>query len=300
MRKTAVLSHIVIDEVHPAEGEAHTEVGGAGAYAAVGAALAGEPGSSLLVSGTGSADLPELAAWCEERGIDPSGLFVVGRHGPRTRIDYRPDGEREETPVHGLDHFDAHTPLPGHIPAGTDLAALYLFHAAEEDYWERIARHRAASAVPALWELSALAAVPELLPAVREHAALVDAISLNRTEALRLFEAGGVADAIAALREFGTLAVLRLGEEGSVVIEGARVTRVPAAPVRVADPTGGGNSYSGAFIAALAASGDPVRAACVAAAAAGVVIAGRGAPAVTAATRERVARQAEELRPAAL
>lgn len=290
--KVAILSHIVIDEVHdPAGRHTNDDVGGAGAYAAVGASLVSAPGASLLVSGTGRADLPELTRWCDERAIDPSGLFAVGERGPRTRIEYFADGERIETPVFGLDHFHAHTPLPRHIPQEVrdrDLAAVYLFHAAEEPYWSEIADFRSASAVPVLWEIAADATVPELVGDIRDHAALVDVVSLNRTEALSLFAMSSVDEAIREAATLAPVVLLRLGGDGSLVLQGGRRLHVPAAPATVADPTGGGNSYSGAFIAAYQRSGDPEHAARLAAAAAAVVIAAPGAPLVDDAVRDAV------------
>jgi len=273
--KVAILSHIVIDEVHdPAGRHTNDDVGGAGAYAAVGASLVSPPGTR----------------WCHERAIDPGGLFVVGERGPRTRIEYFADGERIETPVFGLDHFHAHTPLPRHIPQEVrdrDLAAVYLFHAAEEPYWSEIADFRSASAVPVLWEIAADATVPELAGDIRDHAALVDVVSLNRTEALSLFATSSVDDAVREAATLAPVVLLRLGAEGSLVLQGRRRLHVPAAPAAVADPTGGGNSYSGAFIAAYQQSGDPEQAARLAAAAA-VVIAAPGAPLVDDAVRDAV------------
>ncbi|MFK4730285.1 carbohydrate kinase family protein [Agromyces mediolanus] len=301
MKQIAILSHIVVDEVHQPGRAPHTEIGGAGAYAAVGASLAAESaGRSLLVSGTGSGDLPMLREWCAARGI-ADGLFVIGEHGPRTRIDYARDGERVETPRFGLEHFDAHTPLPEHVLVPAEaLDGVYLFHDDEAPYWAAIERYRADAAVPLLWELSAACTRAERLDAVRERAALVDAVSINRTEALELFGAAALAEAVDGLRALAPLVLLRLGEDGSLVIQGDAVVRVPAVPVAAVDPTGGGNSYTGAFLSAWTATGDPVAAARLASAAASVVVAAAGAPIVDEALRERVRRSAAALAPAGL
>jgi sugar/nucleoside kinase (ribokinase family) len=294
-RKVAVLSHVVLDEVHePSGGRSHEEVGGAGAYAAVGASLVSEPAASVLVAGTGAAELAMLSVWCQERAIDPSGLFVVGGKGPRTRIQYFADGEREETPVYGLAHFDAHTPLPEHVPPAVveQLGAMYLFHAAEASYWERVAAFRKQSSAPILWELSAEAADVEV---VMERATLVDVVSLNRTEAFSLFGVDSVDEAAKAASDLAPIVLLRLGAEGSRLLHADHRVHLPAAPTVVVDPTGGGNSYSGAFIAAYEATGDPLRAARLAAAAAAVVVATRGAPRVDDAVRAAVEQAADAL-----
>ena len=287
--KVAVLSHVVLDEVYEPSGRLlHEEVGGAGAYAAVGASLVSEPTASLLVAGTGSAEVAMLSDWCRDRAIDPSGLFVVGENGPRTHIQYFADGERAETPVYGLAHFNRHTPLPEHVPALEQLGAMYLFHADEAPYWERVAAFRKQSSVPILWELSAEAVDVEV---VMERAAHVDVVSLNKTEALRLFE-----EPAEAASDLAPIVLLRLGAEGSLLLHEGRRIHLPAAPTVVVDPTGGGNSYSGAFIAAYQATGDPLRAARLAAAAAAVVVATRGAPRVDDAVRAAVEQAADRLK----
>ncbi len=297
MQQIAILSHIVVDEVHQPGRPPHTEVGGAGAYAAVGTSLVAERvGRSLLVSGTGSADLAMLRAWCAARGI-ADGLFVVGEHGPRTRIDYAADGERVETPRFGLAHFDAHTPLPEHVPVPpAELDGAYLFHDDEEPYWAAVARYRArAAAVPLLWELSAACTRPERLASVRQWAELVDAVSINRTEAFELFGVDRIPAAVEALRTLAPLVLLRLGDEGSLVIHGDTVVRVPAVPVPASHPRGGANTYPGAYVGAGGGRGEPVGAARLASAAAAVVVATEGAPPVGDAERELVRRSAGAL-----
>jgi sugar/nucleoside kinase (ribokinase family) len=294
-RKVAVLSHVVLDEVHESSGRrSDEEVGGAGAYAAVGAALVSAPMTSLLVAGTGSAELTMLSKWCRERAIDPSGLFVVGENGPRTRIQYFADGEREETPVYGLAHFDAHTPLPEHAPPTLveQLGAMYLFHADEAPYWDRVATFRRQSSVPILWELSAAVGSAGT---VIERAGLVDVVSLNKAEAFSLFGASSIDEAAKAASALAPIVLLRLGAEGSLLLHAGRRIHLAAAPTVVVDPTGGGNSYSGAFIAAYQATGDPLRSARLAAAAAAVVVATRGAPLVDDAIRAAVLHAADTL-----
>ncbi|PDQ35085.1 MAG: hypothetical protein B5766_08155 [Candidatus Lumbricidophila eiseniae] len=294
---TAILSHIVIDEIYAAGAlRAVSEVGGAGAYAAIGASLAGRAWDSALVSGVGSEDRIALSGWCAHRQIDSSGLFVASEHSPRTRIEYYADGERDETPVFGLEHFDAHTPLPEHIPfAPTDLRGTYLFHAHESEYWSKISDFRSRSTSPILWELSRDSCSPMLLGTVVERAQLVDIVSINRTEAFALLATSTVEETIHRLRDFSTTVLLRLGHEGSVIVDGTYSVAIPPVKVRVVDPTGGGNSYSGAFIAAFAVSGNLADAGRLAAASAGLVISQQGAPLVSDTERDWVEESAGSL-----
>jgi sugar/nucleoside kinase (ribokinase family) len=302
MQRIAVLSHIVVDEIHRPDSAASTvEVGGAGAYAATGGSLAGadaSSGASVLVAGIGRDDRAMLADWCAEREIDDAGLFDVGESSPRTRIQYFADGERVETPVFGLEHFDAHTPLPRHIPYPPDqVAGVYLFHDNEEAYWRDVSAYRSLTAAPVLWEISLDACRPEARDAVFDALALVDVLSINRTEAFALLGVADVDDAVRELRTAGAVVVLRMGAEGSLVIDGSRpLVKVGVSDAPVIDPTGGGNSYSGAFLAEFARSGDPIAAARLAAAAAARVIAQHGAPAVDDETRRAVRNAATRIR----
>jgi len=296
MATVAVLSHIVVDEVFDADRvRLGTGVGGAGAYAAVGASLADADAAPILVSGVGRDDHSFLADWCVARGISAAGLFEVGRHSPRTRIQYFADGERDETPVYGLDHFDAHTPLPRHIPVPVDvLDGVYLFHDHQAPYWDEVEQFRRVFAGPLLWEISLDSCRPQHLAEVRERLEIVDILSINEAEALALLGVATLADAVERLRrERGVTVLLRRGARGSVLIADDAVFTVGTVPTPASDPTGGGNSYTGAFLAAYAGTGRFDHAARVAAATASAVVAAPGAPEVDDVVRRAVQRAAQ-------
>jgi sugar/nucleoside kinase (ribokinase family) len=296
----AVFSHVVTDEVYTADGRpAAREVGGAGAYAAVGASLVTASWATAIVSGVGASDRRRLSQWFRRREIDPAGLFEVGEHSPVTRVRYLDDGERVEESLLGNAHFSAHTPFPGRSPVGPDrLAGAYLFHDADEMYWGDVAAVRPHWRGPVLWEIAADACTPAALARVTELAGLVDVLSLNAAEAAALTGRPDPLDALARLpgdRWDGLVVVLRCGAAGSLVRQGRRTWQVGAAPGPVVDPTGGGNAYSGAFLAAYAWTGDIPASARAAAAAASRVIARYGAPPVGPQEREDIRRAAREV-----
>jgi len=264
------------------------------------------------VSGAGVADRPRLSGWFREREIDPGGLFEVGERSPVTRVRYRADGERTEESLFGDAHFAAHTPYPGRSPiAPEQLAGAYLFHGIDvpgagprgaegghptaERFWREAQDLRARCTGPVLWEIAADACSPGSLPRVLELTALADVLSLNAAEAAALTGGRDPLDALDRLPRAGLTIVLRCGPAGSLVQYGRRRVRIGTAPGPVADPTGGGNAYSGAFLAAFAATGDIVAAARLAASAAARVIAQYGAPVVGEWTRAEVRRNAAEV-----
>lgn len=284
----AVFSHVVTDEVYTADGTlAARAVGGAGAYAAVGASLVSEPWATAIVSGVGAADRERLSAWFRRRQIDPVGLFDVGEHSPVTRVRYLDDGERVEESVLGDAHFAAHTPFPSRSPVEPgQLTGAYLFHDSDDRYWQEVATHRPRWGGPVLWEIAADACTPAGLARVRELTELVDVLSLNITEATALTGEPDPREALAALPGNGLVVVLRCGAAGSLVRHGRTIWRTGVAPGPVTDPTGGGNAYSGAFLAAYAATGDAPASARASAAAASRAIAQYGAPSVGLRERE--------------
>lgn len=296
-RLVAVFSHAVTDEVYTVDGRlVAREVGGAGAYAAVGASLVSAPWSTGIVSGVGASDRRRLSAWFHRREIDPVGLFEVGEYSPVTRVRYLDDGERVEESVLGDAHFAAHTPYPSRWPVGPDrLAGAYLFHGADERYWREVAALRPRWRGPVLWEIAADACTPADHARVAELARGVDVLSLNAAEAAALTGRPDPLDALAQLPGGGLVVILRCGPAGSLVRHGRRSWHVGVAPGPLIDPTGGGNAYSGAFLAAYASTGDIPASARAAAAAASRTIAQYGPPAVGPRERDETRRAAREV-----
>ena len=75
-------------------------------------------------------------------------------------------------------------------------------------------------------------------------------------------EANGLFGSIEAARtDRDKLLFITLAERGALVIEGERATHVPAPPAREVDPTGAGDVFCGATLAALSQGDPPVAAA---------------------------------------
>ena len=91
---------------------------------------------------------------------------------------------------------------------------------------------------------------------VRRLFRLADCFFMNANEAQGLF---GSIDR--AQTRPGALLCVTLGDRGALVIEGDRVTHVPAHPVDERDPTGAGDTFCGATLAGLATGMMPVVAA---------------------------------------
>ena len=288
----AVLGHLIIDDLVFADGsEVRGMLGGAGLYAALGAALVGERPAGL-VSGVGR-DLSRTALdRIAARRISTAGLTVAGEHTPRSRVVYDDDGARTETPLLGPVHFRAMAPRAADIPAAWDsLRGVYLFAGTDPRDWEHVTAYAEATGCRLLWEIAADVCVPEHFDAVRALLGHVDIFSVNLAEARALCALTEPEDCVATLLKAGAARVgLRMGAAGALVADGREVWHIGAAPSGpVADPTGAGNCHSGALLAAFADTGDLEHTGRRAAAAASFAIEQHGPPALSGRTGNELA-----------
>lgn len=297
LRRIAIMAHVVYDEIVTADGHSLRTVGGAGAFAAVGASLAGGGCSPAVVCGVGAADESELRRWLDERQVDSSGLYVLGELSPVTHIVYDGSGERTETPAFGLAHFESMGPSAAVIPwPVAEIAGVYVFRGLDRGFWDPMIDFMRRVPGPALWEIAADACVPGNEQLIRSLTSCVDLFSINLTESRSLFSLSAIDDIIKRFAAWPVPVLLRAGADGSFIVSATAATHVPAVAIDVLDPTGGGNSYSGAFLARYALCGDLLDSACVAAAAAATVIGEQGAPEVDDDIRAHVADVARQLR----
>lgn len=264
-----VLSNVIIDDLWFADGTHLPDtLGGAATYAAIAARLWWD--EVAIVAGVGT-DFEEvtggtLAAF----GLRDEGHLRRGPHTIQSRLVYRADGSRTETPAHGADHFASLQVLPGDVPESLRPAAgTYVFRDLDMPYWTSLKAIRDELGVM-LWEVQD----DDIAGRWREIASLMplaDIFSCNQSEARSLFgaaEPGNICDAI--LDSGATVALLRMGRQGALVATRSARFRVSPPASDVVDVTGGGNAFCGGFLAGwLKSNGDAAFAArCAAAAAA--------------------------------
>ena len=101
---------------------------------------------------------------------------------------------------------------------------------------------------------------PQHLPGFQEALPQADIFSPNLEESALLL---GEQDPERILERYlamgARVVALRMGAEGSLVAQAGDERRwhIPAAPARVVDVTGAGNSYAGGFLVGYARTGDP-------------------------------------------
>lgn len=274
-----VLSNIIVDDLRLADGTYRPgTLGGAAVYAAAGAAFWWP--AVGIVTGVGD-DLDAVTGNQLGRfGLRREGHLVRDPHTIQSRLVYRADGERTETPAFGKDHFARMQATPDDIPeALLPASGTYIFRDLWPDHWRAFRRKRDQLGT-VLWELQGDIAAPAFWREIAGLLPAIDIFSLNHTEGRTLLGTSDPDRIVARLGEAGAgVVVLRLGGEGALIADATTRIRLRPPPSPVIDVTGGGNAFCGGFLAGWCARpGALDHAARCAAASAARAIAGYGPP----------------------
>ena len=248
--KYIIASTAVTDEIYSADGIRIGKVaGGAGIYALCGIKLWCD--DVLLVTGVGSDYQSIYGSWYEANGISRDGLIVRGNKTPHTIVRYFDNGEREEIPLYGSAHYKKTETTPEDLePYFAAAKGIYIFKNSDAIYWDKMIQIKKHSDAIVMWEIANDATYYENRDCVRNIAVNLEILSINLTEAGNLLGKGTIDNIVEELRSWGLkLIFLRRGSRGALMITPSQVVCVPAArAVHVVDPTGGGNSSSGAVL----------------------------------------------------
>ena len=245
-----IASTAVTDEIRFADGKRVEKVaGGAGSYALCGVKLWSD--DVLLATGVG-ADFDRIyGEWYRRNGLSMKGLIIKDEKTPHTVIQYFEDGEREETPLYGADHYKKIETVPEDLKPYFETAkGIYIFKNSNQEYWKQIIEYKKNSKAVLMWEIGCDATYKENYACVREIARHADIFSINLTESMNLMGKEHPDEIIAEYQSWRIpLVFLRRGAEGAVMITPDTIDYVPPEKnVRLVDQTGGGNSSSGAVL----------------------------------------------------
>lgn len=291
-RSVAILSHTVFDILSYPDVTERIQIGGAGAYAAVGAAIATKDAAPVLVSGVGYKDKEELENWAKAQQIIPN-YFVFDEHSPKTHVRYSSLSDRIETSLLGGKHFNDATPYPRHIAEGMLIGSIYVFHDVEDYFWQTFFKEiENQYKVPIIWEIAANACIPKNLKQVTTILDHVDLLSINIREVEALHD-GDIQKGLQWAETVRADVVIHAGVLGTALIPGTSTFHmsdrawVGIAPTTARDVTGGGNSFTGALTQALNDGTSLVDGTALGAAVASQVVSSFGPPNVTNALRQK-------------
>ncbi|MDD3338395.1 MAG: carbohydrate kinase family protein [Lachnospiraceae bacterium] len=248
--KYVIASTAVTDEIRFADGK-HVEkvAGGAGIYALCGVKLWDD--DVTLATGVGEDYGAIYGEWYEKNGLSMAGLIPKDAKTPHTVIQYFADGEREEMPLYGADHYKKVEITPEELwPYFDKSTGIYIFKNSNKEFWDKVLDMKKESTAKVMWEIANDATYYENLSEVKRIARRMDILSINLTEAKSLLGMEETDAIVAAFQTWQTpLVFLRRGSKGSIMITAEQVVEVPSEQgVHVVDPTGGGNSSSGAVL----------------------------------------------------
>jgi sugar/nucleoside kinase (ribokinase family) len=283
-----VVGSVSVDRIRTVAGLDAVTVGGAGLYAALGGATSAAVGMVGI-----SSDLPlvDRIEWPDR--VDRAGL--VRRPGGRVQFDITYDEQWRATYlVDGaeVESLIRYSDLPARYRAAAAFHLCPTGDAATQVRFARQLRERPGTA-SALLSATTFRGWIEASPAdVHRLWRLCDVFVCNAEEACLLTESRTLADAVTAVRRamavasHPTVTLVTDSLFGCEVVTADRHRHVAAVPAVVRDPTGAGESFAGAFAAALLRGADVSDAARFACAVGSRTVTGLGPKALLAAPPE--------------
>ena len=293
----AVGSIVIDDIVDPYGHSSMGMLGGGGSHAVAGMRVWCDQTALVSVIGRGFPD----TAWQQLRALaDTRGISQRTMDHPRAWQLFETDGTRHDIFRTDFNTFLTTTVQPDEFPLDFASArGIYLQTAnpSQAEAWLTRLRSVNPRAV-ILWEPWEVFYKPEHLAGFREVAPRFDIVSPNSTETSWMIKETEPQNQAQFLFECGVRCIaLRLGAEGSLVGTPERLYKIPAAPAKVVDETGAGNSYCGGFLVGYVESGgDPLIAGQYGAVSATFALAQPGLARLRPNVREEALRRLEQLK----
>ena len=117
-------------------------------------------------------------------------------------------------------------------------------------FWRKIIKYKEDSDSKVMWEIGCDATYPENYENIKKIAKHIDIFSINLTESKHMMGTEDIEEIIKEYQSFQIpLVFLRRGADGAIMITPDEAIIVPSQKnIKVVDPTGGGNSSSGAVL----------------------------------------------------
>lgn len=261
--------NVMLDSVRFADGTEHTResIGGPATFAYSGVKLFTD---DVMQCSRVGLDYHELFDdWMARNGVESKGFQVTTSHCNHSYLVYNADG------TYGSDRFEQSVAQSGEwiqnlgymktspqdFARFTDKTTkgIYLAQNYDKVFWDQLGEVKARDGFKIMWEIEGPSAHVEFLEQVIYDCQYVDIFSINIQEAQNLF---GVQGDEACIRELQKLPVdmtlFRVGERGLYSVTPTESIYLPPAPGPVVDPTGCGNTSTGAALYAYAEGYDPL------------------------------------------
>lgn len=252
--KVLIVGSTALDSIKTPTAENPRLLGGSASHAAVAASFF----ATTQIVGVVGEDFPRrYVQLFERRGIDLEGLQRASGKTFHWAGEYEANMNNRRTLLTELGVFEHFNPT---LPAAYRAAELVLLAniapALQHRVLDQVTRPR--FVVADTMDLWLNIALPDLLKLLKR----LDGFVLNDSESMHLTQEPNVFKALAKIHRLGPkYVIVKLGSHGSILSGPRGLFLCPAYPLKkVVDPTGAGDSFVGAMMGYLAASGGGVEA----------------------------------------
>jgi len=282
--ETVVFGSVSLDLLQNPFYGSRAAAGGAGAYAALGAAAVG--GNVGLV-GMISAAVPDDVRKALRSSLSATELHHVPTSTLAFDIHYNSHWEaRYVTDETSGENGLAFEMAPKHFQLAR------CFHVCPmhslRDQLELVRALRRATSAELLSVTSFGSRMSKTSVGARELLESADVAFLNLAEALAITDTIDMEEALRVLAGVGRVVVITLGRKGAVVINGGKQSWIRAFDANVVDPTGAGEAFAGAFAVEYLHTGDLQRAGILGACVASFAVEGWGIAGLLTITADRI------------
>lgn len=264
-----IAGNVMIDSVRFPDGRnsGGDHIGGPATFAYSGVKLWTD--SVMQCSNVGEDYQALFEPWMEKNRVIRDGIKVKVEHCNHSYIVFREDGTYEADMVverfrsDWIQDFGYMKTSPEEIGVwtkGAGVKGVYIAQNVDRVFWRQMKEIKQRDGFKLMWEIEGPSSYLKYLPEVMNALEETDIFSINLQEARNLF---GVESEEACLEKLRGLPVdltlFRVGERGLYSVTRDRVWYLPPAPVdRIVDPTGCGNTSTGAALYAYAEGYDPL------------------------------------------
>ncbi|HWS29402.1 MAG TPA: carbohydrate kinase family protein [Clostridia bacterium] len=266
-----VFGNVMLDTVLPTNGvngSNRENMGGPATFAYAGIRLWTD--SVMQSSKVGEDYHPLFDPWIAKNNVISDGFEVVTEHCNHSYLVYNEDGtySGDESVKRfrsdWIQDFGYMKTRPEQISRWTqnkDVKGIYVAQSVDRVWWRELKKIKARDGFKVMWEIEGPSSYYEFMDEVLNAMQDVDIFSINIQEASNLFNVETEEACIKKLQEMPVdMTLFRVGARGLYAVTKDKVYYLPPAPGEIVDPTGCGNTSTGAALFAYAEGFDPLMA----------------------------------------
>lgn len=260
----------MLDTVLPANGvdsRGRKNIGGPATFAYAGIRLWTD---SVMQSSKVGEDYHELFdPWIEKNSIVADGFEVAVEYSNHTYLVYNHDGTYSAAADvkrfrsdwrQDFGYMKTRPEQISHWTRGRNVKGIYVAQNVDRVWWREVRKIKERDGFRIMWEIEGPSSHSEYIDSVLNAMENVDVFSINIQEAKNLFKVDTEEQCIAELQKMPVgYTLFRVGKKGVYSVTPDRAYFLPSAPVdREIDPTGCGNTSTGAALYAYCEGKDPL------------------------------------------